>query len=314
MASLKSWIKAARLRTLPLAVTCVILGAALAQQHNLQNESLEITLWQKLTFMFALITVIRLQVIANFANDYGDFEKGTDKGRSDRALASGEITPKEMKRMLKFAIVKAFVAGCMTLVFAFMDVQVDWTMLALGGLGVLGIVAALKYTIGSSAFGYKGLGDLFVMIFFGYVGVLGVGYLLVHTIEWDWLLPATFSGLMAVSVLNLNNMRDVDNDRFSGKNTLVVKMGYENAKIYHAFLIITAWACLLPYLYGVVNDVSWRGFSWFGIITLVQTVHLVFVYNSTDPKTLDPELKKVAAGAFATALFMLMSVAVIIQG
>jgi 1,4-dihydroxy-2-naphthoate octaprenyltransferase len=258
--------------------------------------------------MFALITVIKLQVLANYANDYGDFEKGTDEGRSDRALASGDITPVEMKRMLKFSIVKAFVAGCLTLVFAFMDAQVDWTMLVLGGLGVLGIVAALKYTMGSRAFGYKGLGDIFVMVFFGYVGVLGVGYLLVHTIEWDWLLPATFSGLMAVAVLNLNNMRDVESDKRSGKNTVVVKMGYEKAKHYHAFLIITAWACLLPYLYG-----SWIGFTWFVLIALTQTVHLVFVYNSTDPKTLDPELKKVAMGAFVTALFMLMSVAVIIQ-
>lgn len=308
MASLKSWAKAARLRTLPLAVTCVILGAAIAQQHNLQSESLEITLWQKLTFLFALITVIRLQVLANYANDYGDFEKGTDEGRSDRALASGDITPMEMKRMLKFSIVKAFVAGCLTLALAFMDAKVDWTMLALGGLGVLGIVAALKYTMGSGAFGYKGLGDLFVMVFFGYVGVLGVGYLLVHTIEWNWLLPATFSGLMAVAVLNLNNMRDVESDELSGKNTMVVKMGYKKAKYYHAFLIITAWACLLPYLY-----VSWKGFTWFVLIALTQTVHLVFVYRSTDPKTLDPELKKVAMGAFVTALFMLMSVAVIIQ-
>jgi len=308
MASLKSWAKAARLRTLPLAVTCVILGAAIAQQHNLQSESLEITLWQKLTFLFALITVIRLQVLANYANDYGDFEKGTDEGRSDRALASGDITPMEMKRMLKFSIVKAFVAGCLTLALAFMDAKVDWTMLALGGLGVLGIVAALKYTMGSGAFGYKGLGDLFVMVFFGYVGVLGVGYLLVHTIEWNWLLPATFSGLMAVAVLNLNNMRDVESDELSGKNTMVVKMGYKKAKYYHAFLIITAWACLLPYLYG-----SWKGFTWFVLIALTQTVHLVFVYRSTDPKTLDPELKKVAMGAFVTALFMLMSVAVIIQ-
>ena len=308
MASLKSWAKAARLRTLPLAVTCVILGAAIAQQHNLQSESLEITLWQKLTFLFALITVIRLQVLANYANDYGDFEKGTDEGRNDRALASGDITPMEMKRMLKFSIVKAFVAGCLTLALAFMDAKVDWTMLALGGLGVLGIVAALKYTMGSGAFGYKGLGDLFVMVFFGYVGVLGVGYLLVHTIEWNWLLPATFSGLMAVAVLNLNNMRDVESDELSGKNTMVVKMGYKKAKYYHAFLIITAWACLLPYLYG-----SWKGFTWFVLIALTQTVHLVFVYRSTDPKTLDPELKKVAMGAFVTALFMLMSVAVIIQ-
>jgi len=313
MATFKSWIKAARFRTLPLAVTCVILGAALAQQHNLQGESLEITLWQKLSFVFALLTVVRLQILANYANDYGDFKKGTDEGRSDRALASGDITPKEMKRMMKLTTVKAFVAGCLTLVFAFMDVNVDWTILALGGLGVLGIVAALKYTIGASAFGYKGLGDVFVMIFFGYVGVLGVGYLLVHTIEWEWLLPATFSGLMAVAVLNLNNMRDVESDKLSGKNTLVVKMGYDKSKHYHAFLIITAWTCLLPYIYGVVGDVSWRGFSWFVLIALTQAVHLVFVYKSTDPKTLDPELKKIAMGAFVTALFMLMSVAIISQ-
>ena len=294
MASIQAWIKAARLRTLPLATTCVLIGGALGFQANPEASWLVLGL--------AFFVVVKLQTLANFANDYGDFMKGTDgENRPDRALASGEITPAEMRAKLIFNSVVIFVAGCATVFVSFRKVGVDLSSVGLVILGVAAIAAAFKYTMGKSAYGYRGLGDLFVLLFFGYVGVLGVAFLLTHEVQTSWLLPATFSGLMAVAVLNLNNMRDHDGDKAAGKNTLVVKMGPENAKKYHATVLIIAWGCMLWFLQ------DWKGLMWYALIALVCMKHLVFVWNNKEAQTLDPELKKVALFAFVTGMFMLMT-------
>lgn len=295
MASIKAWIKAARLRTLPLATTCVMIGGALGFKENLDADVLILGL--------AAFVVVKLQTLANFANDYGDFMKGTDdENRPDRALASGEITPEEMRAKMIFNSVVIFLAGCATVYLSFKDVGINWSACSLVLLGIFSIAAAFKYTMGRTAYGYKGLGDLFVLVFFGYVGVLGVAFLLTHTFHTNWLLPATFSGLMAVGVLNLNNMRDHEGDKASGKNTLVVKMGFDKAKQYHALLLLTAWACMLYFLQ------DWRGLLWYALIALVCAKHVKLVWDTKEPQSLDPELKKVAMMAFVTGMFMLMSV------
>ena len=300
MASLKAWIKAARLRTLPLATTCVMIGGALGFRENIGASPVILG--------FAAFVVVKLQTLANFANDYGDFMKGTDnENRPDRALASGDITPEEMRAKMIFNAVVIFIAGCSTVYLAFKDTSIDWNALGIVRLGVASIVAAFKYTMGKSAYGYRGLGDLFVLIFFGYVGVLGIAFLMTQTFKIEWLLPSTFSGLMAVAVLNLNNMRDHVNDKGSGKNTLVVKMGFKSAKVYHTVVLLIAWACLMAFLYGCCNE-QWYGAHWYALISLLTIKHLVFVWKTEDPKLLDPELKKIALIAFVTGMFMLMSV------
>jgi len=308
MASFGAWIKAARLRTLPLAVTCVLVGASVARFGEGELTQPDTRFYAVLGF--ALLTVIYLQVLANFANDYGDFKKGTDgPERSDRAMASGDITEREMKRALTSTSIKAFVAGCVTLGFAFnFNFSRVYGVLILGGLGVFAILAALRYTMGRKAYGYKGLGDVYVMLFFGYIGVLGVAYLFSHSFQISWLLPATFSGVMAAAVLNLNNLRDHENDARSGKNTLVVRMGFQNAKRYHLILMIGGWACMLAFLLGMGELEAWKGGIWYVIIALIHLKHLVFVMQNQDPKLLDQELKKIALSAFVVALFMILSV------
>ena len=293
MASAKAWFKASRLRTLPLAVTSVLMGTAIAVESG--------AIFNKWVFGFATLTVVYLQILANYANDYGDFEKGTDSAanRSDRAIASGDITPAEMMRAIIATSIKAFVSGCITLYLASEKVSVAPIILCL--LGLVSIAAAMKYTMGSKAFGYRGLGDLVVLIFFGYVGVLGTAYLQAQTLELSWLLPATFSGLMSVAVLNLNNMRDHKKDAEADKNTLVVKIGFAKAKVYHQMMLLAAWGSLLTYLY------DWAGFIWYILIALIHAGHLNLVRKCEDESTLDPELKKIALTAFVVALFMMLS-------
>ena len=310
MASVKAWIKAARPRTLPLAITCVLIGAAISLSTSELGVS-ESPDYRFYTLVgLALLTVIYLQVLANFANDFGDFKKGTDgPERIDRAMASGEISEKEMKRALVATSIKAFISGCAT-VFIALDFEASKTAVAIGFilLGCSAIYAALRYTVGRGSYGYKGLGDLFVLLFFGYIGVLGVAYLLSGEFHFHWLLPATFSGLMSVAVLNLNNLRDHDNDAKYGKNTLVVKLGFENAKKYHAAILIVGWGAMLPYLLGINDLHAWKGGMWFGLIALIQTKHLFFVFKTKKPELLDQELKKIALTSFVVALFMFLSV------
>ena len=297
MASIKAWIKAARFRTLPLATTCVMIGGALGFKENPQASYLILGL--------AAFVVIKLQILANFANDYGDFVKGTDgENRPDRALASGDITLKEMKARLVFNSIVIFIAGCATVYLSFEDVAMGCQAVGLVLLGIASIGAAFKYTIGKKAYGYNGLGDLFVFVFFGHVGVLGVAFLLTHTFQMEWLIPATFSGLMAVAVLNLNNLRDHDGDKANGKNTLVVMMGIEKAKLYHGAVLLTAWTSLMWFLQ------DWKGMIWYALIALVCMKHALIVMRTKNTKSLDPELKKVALMAFVTGMFMLMSVTV----
>ena len=309
-----SWMNATRPRTLPLAVTCVLLGGALAKAHGLNEAGLA-----RFTpvVVGALITVVLLQVLANLANDYGDFKEGTDTaaGRNDRALASGQLTTESMKRAIVMCAIGAFVAGIVTLAWAFVPNLLPGTeggtlqgaqMGLLGLLGVAGIVAALKYTIGDKSYGYQGLGDVYVMLFFGFVGVLGVGLLVSHEVAFPWVLPAVFSGCMSVAVLNLNNLRDHVSDATAGKRTMVVRLGFLGGKRYHLVVLALGWGALLLFFQGPWAVGTWRGKMWYALIALVHARHAVDVWRCDDPASLDPELKRIALSSFLVALFMFM--------
>ena len=309
-----SWMNATRPRTLPLAVTCVLLGGALAKAHGLNEAGLA-----RFTpvVVGALITVVLLQVLANLANDYGDFTKGTDTaaGRKDRALASGQITPESMKRAIVMCAIGAFVAGIVTLALAFVPNLLPGTeggtlqgaqMGLLGLLGVAGIVAAMKYTIGDKSYGYQGLGDVYVMLFFGFVGVLGVGLLVSHEVAFPWVLPAVFSGCMSVAVLNLNNLRDHVSDDTAGKRTMVVRLGFLGGKRYHLVVLALGWGALFLFFQGPWDIGPWRGTMWYALIALVHARHAVDVWRCDDPASLDQELKRIALSSFLVALFMFM--------
>lgn len=309
-----SWLKAARLRTLPLAATCVLLGGALAKAEGLHaaGEGCFTPV-----VLGALLTVSLLQILANFANDYGDFSKGTDvaAGRQDRALASGDISPSSMKKAMVWTALLALLAGLSTLTIAFVpgllpgSLNTNFEALKMGVLGVLGvagIAAAIRYTVGKQAYGYQGLGDVYVMLFFGFVGVLGVGLLVRHDVSATWLLPALFSGCMSVAVLNLNNLRDHESDAVAGKKTTVVRLGFQGGKIYHVILLAAGWSALGLFFMGPWNNGAWHGTMWYALLALLHARHAVDVWRCKNPAALDPELKRIALSTFLVALFMFM--------
>lgn len=295
---LKTWISAARLRTLPLSVSGIVMGTALALERGFFD-------WD--VFILAILTTLGLQVLSNFANDYGDGVKGTDNDERTgpmRALQSGIISHKEMKMamIVTSLVTLCFAIGLIYVAFGAENFVHSFLFFA---LGVCAIAAAIKYTVGNSAYGYRGLGDIFVFVFFGLVSVVGVYFLYVHQLEFWIFLPAVAIGLLSTAVLNLNNMRDQVGDKRSGKHTLVVKLGAENAKKYHYFLILGALGALLVFLFFAED---FAGNILFLIAFLPLLLHLKTVYNNQIPKELDPELKKVSLSTFFVAVLFLASV------
>ncbi len=291
MPNIKSWISAARLRTLPLSVSGIIVGASLGS---------DIPLWQSSVFWLAILTTIGFQVLSNFANDYGDGIKGTDDDREgeQRLVASGIISPKQMKIVIiKTAIITLIVA--LALIYEAFGSEDFLHSLLFFVLGIASIIAAIKYTVGKNAYGYSGLGDLFVFLFFGLLSVLGSNYLFTHHFNWELLLPASTIGLLSMAVLNLNNMRDIENDAKNNKNTLVVSLGSKKSKVYHFILIIIA--IILSVTYPLINYHSPEQFV-FLIAFLPLLLNLKTVYNNKTPKLLDSELKKVALSTFAFSI------------
>lgn len=298
MGNTKAWVQAARLRTLPLSLSGIIVGTALATYHGH---------FSAVIFVLALLTTIGFQVISNFANDYGDGVKGTDNedriGPS-RALQSGIITRGSLKKGIIVSAILTLLIALVLIYKAFGLENLPYIVLFFA-LGLLSIWAAIKYTVGSNAYGYRGMGDLFVFLFFGLLGVLGSMFLFTKSLNYMALLPAASIGLLCVAVLNLNNLRDMVSDKKYGKITLVVKMGFDKGKIYHGFLIVTALLCFAAFIwverFGVKS-------SFFMLAFVPLLIHLRKVVKTQNPKDLDPELKKVALSTFLLAVLFLISV------
>lgn len=297
MSKTKAWLNAARLRTLPLSLSGIIVGTGLAGFYDYSNYPI---------FVLALMTTIGFQVTSNFANDYGDGIKGTDNQDRigpKRALQSGILTKEE----LKFGIVLSIfinVLLVLVLVFVAFGIQNYGYILLFLALGAASIWAAIKYTVGTSAYGYKGLGDLFVFLFFGLLGVLGCMFLYTKFITYVAILPAITIGLLSVGVLNLNNLRDSLSDKKAGKNTLVVKMGYLNGKKYHLVLLLLAFLMMVGFI--TLNFINWRSaIPLLGFLPIF--LHMRNVYDTEDPILLDPELKKLALSTFLLALLFYFS-------
>jgi len=293
MATAKHYIQAARLRTLPLSVSGIIVGFGIAASEN--NFNL-------LVFLLAILTTIGFQVLSNFANDYGDGIKGTDDDRvgEQRLIAAGLITPKQMKNaMISTAIVTLLIA--LMLIYVAFGSENFIKSLVFFFLGIASIVAAIKYTVGKSAYGYSGLGDVFVFLFFGLLSVLGSYYLYTHSLtNWNILLPAAAFGMLSTAVLNLNNMRDQIQDKKAEKNTLVVKLGSQKSKIYHFILILGALVLLVFYRF-THTDSSYK--DWLFLIAFIPLfLNLKVVAKNIIFKELDKELKKVALATFLCAV------------
>lgn len=291
---MKHWVEAARVRTLPLSVSGIIVGSFYAMSQGIFNWNIVI---------FALLTTLGLQILSNFANDYGDGVKGTDnedRVGPKRAIQSGVISPAEMKRAIVITSLITLLFAVLLIYFAFKGKYLVFSLIFLV-LGILAIASAIRYTVGKGAYGYRGYGDVFVFVFFGMVSTFGVYFMFSKTLDLLLLLPATSIGFLSVGVLNLNNMRDEESDRKAGKNTIVVKNGGTWAKKYHFFLVISAMVLVL--IFAFLNDFHFDQY-FFVVAYFPMISHLMTVYRNKTPRLLDPELKKLAISTFLLAVLL----------
>lgn len=296
------WIQAARLRTLTLSLSGIIMGSFIAK-WRLKEEG---GFWDWKIFALAILVTLLYQILSNYANDYGDGVKGTDKLRINeaeaRAVASGKITASQMKTAVIIMAILSFVATLALLYTAFIPEFMNEFYIFIG-LGVLSILAAIGYTVGKKPYGYMGLGDIFVFIFFGLVSVCGSYFLFTKTFSWDILIPGTAIGMLSMAVLNLNNMRDMENDEASGKKTLALKLGFRNAMVYE--IVLLQLPILLMLLFLMMNGFQERG-NYYAFMVMI----LLFPFTALRRrimqvkahKDLDPFLKQVGILAFMTAL------------
>lgn len=278
------WISAMRLRTLPLSISGIILASCFAHYNGVFNWTICI---------LAILTTLSFQILSNFANDYGDGVKGTDNADRigpERVLQSGKISAEELFNAIKLNILISICLASLLIFFAF-GVKYFFLTLVFFLLGIASVIAAMRYTIGNKAYGYRGFGDIFVFIFFGLVSVIGCYVLFAKRIDHVAFLPACTIGLLSAAVLNLNNMRDRIPDAKSKKITLAVRLGDKKSKIYHTILIITA--IILSGLFGILYYTKPTNFIFF-VAYIPLFVHLNNVNKNKDPKLLDPELKKLA--------------------
>ncbi|HLV63248.1 1,4-dihydroxy-2-naphthoate octaprenyltransferase [Galbibacter sp.] len=297
MTKLKTLIEAARPRTLPLSVSGIIVGSAIAFAEGFFNPYI---------LILSLITTIGLQILSNFANDYGDGVKGTDNADRVgpiRALQSGIISAKEMLSAMIVTTIFTLIVAITLIYISFGSEQILFSLLFFV-LGLFAVAAAIKYTVGNSAYGYHGYGDLFVFIFFGLVSVIGSYFLYTKKLEWDVILPAISVGLLSVGVLNLNNMRDFQSDAKSNKNTMVVKLGITKAKRYHSLILTVALIAAMLFL--LLNYQQWTNTIF--IISFIPIIlHLKRVRSIRQEQLLDPELKKLSLSTFLFAVLFLLS-------
>lgn len=285
------------MRTLPLSVSGIIVGCGMAFADNSFN-------W--LLFALLMATTILLQVLGNFANDLGDFQHGTDNENRigpKRTLQGGGLTVGEMKRGIVLMIVLSLVVGMTMLCVSFGISTGFWIFVV---IGLAAIVAAIRYTMGRNPFGYRGLGDLMVLIFFGFATVTGSYFIMTHHISVNSILMGTAIGFMSVGVLNVNNLRDSASDKESGKMTIVVKLGTRFGQIYHFVLCLSAIALIAATL---VTKQRVACLLWVLLPIVLLIMHGLRVLRATDVKTLDPELKKLS---LTTLLMSVLYVAAII--
>ena len=296
---LKTYIEAARLRTLPLSISGIIVAGFLAQFTGVFNL---------LIFVLSILVTLSFQILSNYANDYGDGVKGTDNENRigpARAIQSGAISPRQLKKVI---VINGFVSAILSLTLIYVSFGRENLLLTLAfiGLGAASIWAAIRYTVGEKAYGYRGLGDVFVFLFFGLVSVLGGYFLYAENFQIAFVLPGVSIGLLSTAVLNLNNLRDRDSDKISNKITVVVSLGVKRSKIYHTLLVLIPLLSSLAFNY-VYDLLAFQNFIYLiAFLPLIQ--NLVVVWNNTEAVDLDPELKKVALSTFLYSLLFGISI------
>ncbi len=290
---MKKWISAFRLRTLPLALSSILMGNALALKYDHFNG---------LIFAFAVLTTVLLQILSNLANDYGDSIHGADSEHREgpsRAVQAGLISAQQMKQAMYIFGILSLLSGIVLLFLAFRE---QWVMLVVFlGLGLAAIYAAVTYTAGKNPYGYAGLGDISVFLFFGLVGVVGSFFLQTQSFDWWLVLPAISCGTFAVGVLNVNNIRDIDSDIKAGKRSIPVRIGRDRAVIYHGILLILGWVSMLVFILHSNFALT----DWLVFLTLPLFVkNFLAVSKKRTSAELDPFLKQLALSTlFFVVLF-----------
>jgi len=290
--NIKPWLSAFRLKTLPLALSNTIVGSCLAATDDKFRWSV---------FVLAALTTIMLQIMSNMANDYGDFVNGKDTAERigpKRMVQSGKITPKTMLQGIIVIGILCAISGVSLILIGTEGMDVT-NLLIFAVLGLASIAAAIKYTVGKNPYGYRGLGDIFVFIFFGLVGVIGTYFLHTQAFRWDLLLPASAMGFLSTGVLNMNNLRDYEADKNANKKTIVVSIGPKNAAIYHLFLV--CGAILFAVIYTIITYKSpWQ---WLFLLSLpIFLLNLKTVLTYKNSIELYPELGKLAMGTLLFAI------------
>lgn len=295
---MKHWIQAARLRTLPLSISGILVGSAYAYyQHK----------FDLIIFIFAFLTTLSFQILSNFANDYGDGIKGTDANRigEKRLVASGEITSAQMKKAIIINGIISFVLAVALIYFAFGQENFAYSIVFLV-LGIASIAAAIKYTVGNNAYGYSGFGDIFVFVFFGWVAVIGSNFLYSKSIDVKLFLPAIAIGMLSTAVLNLNNMRDIENDRKANKNTLIVKFGLTFGLWYQRVLTLIPIVLIFAF-FRLFKTFPTTNYGLLFLLIFLLVSHNQRISKVTEPKNFDPELKKIALTTFFYAIVIVLN-------
>jgi 1,4-dihydroxy-2-naphthoate octaprenyltransferase len=292
MTKIRSWIEAIRLRTLPLAIASILMGSFLAISSKEYNWTV---------IILCIITTLFLQILSNLANDYGDGMKGTDNKERlgpKRTIQSGSISPKEMRLGIVVFMVLSFISGIWLIIES---LGMNWQLgLLFLFLGVASIGAAIKYTVGNKAYGYSGFGDVFVFLFFGIIAVLGTYFLNTHSLNWEIILPASSMGFLCTGVLNLNNMRDMENDAISGKRTMALILGFETSKKYHYTIITLAMVNALVFV-ALQYHSLWQFIFLVSYPLIIK--ELYEINKITDKSLLDPYIKRLA---LSTLLFTIL--------
>ncbi|AHJ98596.1 1,4-dihydroxy-2-naphthoate polyprenyltransferase [Hymenobacter swuensis] len=289
----KAWISAFRPRTLPLALASIMAGGFLAASNGYFRGSV---------VGLAALTTILLQILSNLANDYGDSQNGADSVHREgpqRAVQSGAITPAQMKKGMGLFGALSLLSGLLLLWVA-LGTAGAWIFLAFFVLGLSAIWAAVNYTAGSKPYGYAGLGDVSVFVFFGLVGVCGTYFLQAGTLPLSVLLPAAALGCFATAVLNVNNIRDIRSDALAGKITIPVRLGPQRARVYHVVLLTAGLVCAVLYVLLTYRS-PWQWLFLQSAPLLVRNA--AAVWQRQDSMQLDPLLKQMA---LTTLVFTLL--------
>lgn len=288
---IKACLKSMRLRTLPLSESGVLLGMFIAlSQYN-------VGFW---TIFFLITTTAGLQIVSNLSNELGDTLHGTDTAERQGihySIMDGEMTINEMKFLIAASVGGTCLSGLAMIFFSFgtLFTIVPLALICLGGAALL---AAMKYTLGSNPYGYRGLGDLFVFIFFGIVSVYGGYFVCSHQLfDFAVLIPAAGIGCFSMGVLNVNNIRDMKTD--SGTRvTVAIRMGGRGARIYQTVLIALGWALLVTF--AALTASSWTG--WIFLVTLpLYGLHIKGIWTKSD-RALDPMLPLLVMSTFVTSI------------